>query len=211
MSKLVISIPKLCLTPNVDDRKIYVLAFSSDLNIVKNNETEIIGAVNENISDVVSTLASKDAMNFVLASVSNIFPLNEDFRCASLGGSGIMLYPNLDPKGFLGLQLFVIESRSSSRELGKKFEKIFSSEGVKNAVGKLTTSVTPPLVGSLLGAITDVVTIIFKNTNDKVLLAHGHSGFDFDNYGLDEDKNMQDFPLKSKKIDATLRFRLNKT
>ncbi len=208
MSKLVVSIPKMGMSEKADDsRQLYVMAFACDLNIKENKEADIIGGANKNLPELVSSAASKDALNFALASVSNIFPVTKSFRFASLGGSGIMIYPNLDPKGFFALQLFFIESDDNHRRLGEKLEKVFATESVKTAVGKLKQAVTNPLIGSLMGALTDVVPQFFKGSGDDLLLSHSYSGFDFDDYGT-TGVGITDIPIVNKIIDATLRIRV---
>jgi hypothetical protein len=209
MSKLVVSIPKLGLSPKADDaRQLYVLAFASDLNIQENKEAEIIGGANKNLPELAPAIASKDAMNFLLASVSNIFPVTRSFPRASLSGSGIIIYPNLDPKGFFALQFFVIESDDNHRRFAEKLEKVLSNADVKGAVDKLKTAITNPLIGSLMGAVASVVPEFFKD-GDDLLMAHAHSGFDFDNYGVSEGQKIEDFPFASKLIEGLLRIRIN--
>lgn len=209
MSKLVVSMPKLGMSSKADDaRQLYALAFASDLNIHENKEAEIIGGANKNLPELAPEIAGKDAMNFVLASVSNIFPVTHSFRFASLSGSGIIIYPNLDPKGFFALQLFVIESDDNHRRLGEKLKKVFSNEQIKGVIGELKKAVTNPLIGSLMGAFADVVPVLFSESGDDLLLSHGHSGFDFDNYGTNENQTVTDFHLENKLVDATLRIRV---
>lgn len=207
MSKLIVSIPKLGMSERADDsRQLYVLAFASDLNIETNNETEIIGGANRNLPELATSAASKAALKFTLASVSNIFPVTKSFRFASLGGSGIMIYPNLDPGGFFALQLFFIESDDNHRRLGEKLEKVFATDSVKAAVGALKTAVTNPLIGALMGAVTNIVPQLFEDSGDDLLHAHAHSGFDFDDYGTDG--ALSDIAIANKLIEATLRIRV---
>ena len=210
MPKLVVSVPKLGMPSTADDaRQLYILSFASDLNIKQNNETEIIGGANKDLSAMMPPNSDKDALKFMLASVSNIFPVTKSFPRASLSGSGIMIYPNLDPGGFFALQMFVIESDDNHKRFGAKLEKILSDDGVKGVVGKLKSAVTNPLIGSLMGAVSSVVPKLFKDSSDDLLMSHAHSGFDFDNYGLDEGLKLQDFPFASKHVKGTLRVRLN--
>lgn len=211
MPKLVVSVPELGLSDKADDaRQLYVLAFASDLNIKENKDTEVIGGGNKDFSSMLPPESDKDALKFMLASVSNIFPVTRSFPMASLSGSGIMIYPNLDPGGFFALQMFIIESDDNHKRFGAKLDKVLGDEGVKSAVDKLKSAVTNPLIGSLMGAVSSVVPKLFKDSSDDLLMSHAHSGFDFDNYGLDEDKKSQDFPLASKHVKGVLRVRLNK-
>jgi hypothetical protein len=209
MPKLVVSIPQLGMSAKADDaRQLYVLAFACDLNIKENKEAEIIGGANKNLPELLPDIANKDALNYTLASVSNIFHVTKSFRFASLTGSGIIIYPNLDPKGFFALQLFVIESDDNHRRLGEKLKKVFADEQVKGVIGELKKAITNPLIGSLMGAFASVVPTLFKDSSDDLLFSHGHSGFDFDNYGVIEGRTTEDFPLRNKIVDATLRVRI---
>jgi len=209
MPKLVVSVPKLGLPATADDaRQLYILAFASDLNIKENSEAGIIGGANKDFSSMIPPNADKDALKFMLASVSNIFPVTRSFPQASLSGSGIMIYPNLDPGGFFALQMFVIESDDNHKRFGAKLDKILGDEGVKSATDKLKSAITNPLIGSLMGAVSSVVPKLFKDSSDDLLMSHAHSGFDFDNYGLDDGKKLQDFPFFSKHAEGLLRLRV---
>lgn len=210
MPKLVVSVPKLGLSARArDSRQLYVLAFASDLNIRKNSDAQIIGGANKDLSSMLPEDSENDALDFMLASVSNIFPVSRSFPQASLSGSGIMLYPNLDPKGFFALQLFVIEDDSNHRRFGERLEKVLEDDGVKSAVDRLKAGVSNPLIGNLMGAVSSAVPKFFKGSKDDLLMSHAHSGFDFDNYGLDEGLKVQDFPLASKNVEGALRIRIN--
>lgn len=184
------------------------MAFASDLNIKENNEAEIIGAVNKDISTMIPDLATRDPMNFLLASVSNIFPVSRSFPRASLSGSGIMIYPNLDPKGFFALQFFVIESDDNHRRFGEKLKKVLGNKKVKSTVEKLKETISNPLIGSLMSAVAETVPTLFSGSGDDLLLAHAHSSFDFDNYGLPDDQRVADFPFVNKLIAGKLRVRI---
>ena len=209
MAKLVVSIPELGLSPTADDsRQLYVLAFASDLNIKENKEADVIGAGNKNLSAMIPDLANKDAMSFLLASVSNIFPVSRSFPRASLSGSGVMIYPNLDPKGFFALQLFVIESDDNHRRFGEKLKKVLNNKKVKGTVEKLKTAVSNPLVGSLMGAVSDAVPAFFSDSGDDLLLSHAHSGFDFDNYGIPYEQRVAEFSFVNKIVAGKLRVRI---
>lgn len=210
MPKLVVSVPKLGLPSKAHDaRQLYILAFASDLNIGSNSDAVIVGGANKDLDSMLPPNSDKDPLKFMIASVSNIFPVTRSFPQASLSGSGIMIYPNLDPGGFFALQLFVIESDDNHRRFGAKLEKVLSDEGVKTATQKLKDSITNPLIGNLMGAVSSVVPKLFKDSSDDLLMAHAHSGFDFDNYGLDDGVKMQDFPFFSKHAEGILRVRVN--
>ncbi len=99
----------------------------------------------------------------------------------SLSGSGIVLYPNRPPNGYLMVHVFVIESdRGAARIvklIGGLAEKVASDE-----IGVLT--------GSSLGAMTAAANVIVESVKDffvkdDALLEHTHSGFDYNTYGTD--------------------------
>lgn len=210
MPKLVVSIPKLGLPAKAHDaRQLYVLSFASDMNIKQNSDVEIVGGANKDFSSMLPANSDKDTLKFMIASVSNIFPVTKSFPQASLSGSGIMIYPNLDPGGFFALQMFVIESDDNHKRFGTKLEKVLADDGVKDVVGKLKGAITNPLIGSLMGAVSSVVPKLFKDSSDDLLMAHAHSGFDFDNYGLPEGEKFHDFPFFSKHAEGLLRVRIN--
>ncbi len=210
MSKLVVSVPKLGMPATARDaRQLYILSFASDMNIKKNNDADIIGGANKDLSAMIPPNSDKDALKFMLASVSNIFPVTKSFPHASLSGGGIMIYPNLDPGGFFALQMFVIESDDNHKRFGAKLEKILGDESIKGVADKLKKAVTNPLIGSLMGAVSTVVPKLFKDSSDDLLMSHAHSGFDFDNYGLDEGVKFQDFPFSSANAEGVLRVRIN--
>ena len=210
MPRLVVSVPELRLPSKAHDaRQLYILAFASDMNIKENNESEIVGGANKDFSAMIPAHAERDALKFLLATVSNIFPVTRSFPRASLTGSGIMIYPNLDPGGFFALQMFVIESDDNHKRLGAKLDKILTDGAVKSSAEKLKAAITNPLIGSLMGAVSSAVPKLFKDSSDDLLMSHAHSGFDFDNYGLDEGKKMQDFPFFSRHAEGLLRFRIN--
>lgn len=210
MPKLIVSIPELGLSPTADDsRQLYVLAFASDLNIGENRETAVIGAANKSISALAPDLANRDAMNFLLVSVSNIFPVSRSFPRASLSGSGIMIYPNLDPKGFFALQLFVIESDDNHRRFGEKLKKVLTNKKVKSTVEKLKDTISNPLIGNLMGAVAETVPALFSDSSDDLLLSHAHSGFDFDNYGLPNDERAAEFAFANRIVSGKLRVKIN--
>lgn len=212
MSKLVVSIPKMGLTPKADDsRELYIIAFSSDLNIAENKEEDVIGGSNVTLPVLAPDLAKKDAMKYTLAAVSNIFPVSRSKPNANLFGSGIMIYPNLDPKGFFALQLFVIESDDNHRRLGKILSSILDDKEVKKVVDGITGAITQPIIAGVMRSIASVVPKVFENSIDDLMATAGFSGFDFDNYGLGDGVKTADFPVQDRKgiIEATIRVRVN--
>jgi hypothetical protein len=49
---------------------------------------------------------------------------------------------------------------------------------------------------------------LLKKNKDDFLFAHSHSGFDFDNYGVDNGSKA-DFDLENDRVFCTLRVRVN--
>jgi hypothetical protein len=142
-------------------------------------------------------------------SVSNVHERVTPEYEVSLSGSGIILYPPLDPQGFLGATVFVIESDQKTRDIGKLLGDLFQDQKVSGAINALINAAAPsnPLVAAVLGAIVEVVPKILAKNKDDVLLVHSHSGFDFDHYGIGFDGTApsSDFKIGNHRAFATLR------
>ncbi len=154
-------------------------------------------------------IATLDAMNWVVASVSNVFERIRHDQPPSLSGSGIILYPNLNPKGMLALHLVIVESDQGKRRTGKVLKEILENQEVKGAVGSLGQALTPPLLGKLMTALVGAVPLVLQANGDDALFSHSHSGFDFDDYGLEPGTRFMDFEVGNDRAFCTLRVRLN--
>ena len=126
-----------------------------------------------------------------------------------LSGSGILLYPNLDPGGLLANHFLIVESDEGKRRLGKILDDLVKDDVVNLAIGALidAAAVTQPLLGGLMKALVSQVPGILKKNKDDILFAHNHSGFDFDDYGLRPNENPSDFEVGNDRAFCTLRVR----
>jgi hypothetical protein len=214
--KVVLSLPKLGVTGGGIEKKkeIYVLSFVSDLappakdsqGKAKQKLPEIVAAHNETLPNLLPEIASEALMQFVLVSASNTFARIKPTQPVSLSGSGILLYPYLDPNGLLASHFVVVESDANKRNLGKLLGDIFANKAVTGAVdGLIKAGITQANVAALLGALVAEVPAILKKNKDDLLFAHSHSGFDFDNYGCGPGASSADFELGNDRANCTLR------
>lgn len=125
--KIAITIPSLGVTEKgwEKNKEIYVLALAADLNPeTKSGGDECVGAVNETLAAIVPDRQNLGALKWIVASISNVFHWVRPDQPPSLSGGGIVLYPNLDPKGFLALHLSIVESDAGARRAGKALKGI---------------------------------------------------------------------------------------
>jgi hypothetical protein len=212
MATVVVSIPKLGVRGKSleRNREIYVLSLAADNRGRDPGRNDVpIAAHNETLSNVVPELQEHAALQFVLCMVSNTFPRIRKDQSLSLSGSGILLYPNLDPKGMLALHMVVVESDRKTRDLGRTLDGIFGSKAVGDVVTKLIAGVTQPLLAGLMTALIDQIPKVLAKNHDDLLFAHNHSGFDFDRYGLEASETLHDYVLGNDKVRCKLRVRVN--
>jgi hypothetical protein len=141
--------------------------------------------------------------------VSNTFPRIRKDLPLSLSGSGILLYPNLDPKGLLAMHFVVIECDQKTRDLGRTLDGILGSKPVRDVVTRLVAGVTQPLLAGLMSALVEQIPKTLANNEDDLLFAHSHSGFDFDKYGLEPGESMRDYAIGNDKVRCKMRVRVN--
>ena len=211
-SKVVLSIPHLAVKPAGFERnkELYVLSFTSDGNNTGSSKLpELIAAYNETLPNVLPGIQKQALMQYVLMAVSNTFHHITPDQPVSLSGSGILLYPNLDPNGMLDTHFVVVEDDQGKRDLGRMLNALFNDDGVKGLLDQLTAKVTPPLIAQLLNLLASNLPSIFAKNKDDFLFAHSHSGFSFDNYGLPAGETVTDFDLENRFVRCTLRVRLN--
>lgn len=126
-----------------------------------------------------------------------------------LVGSGILLYPNLDPAGMLGLHIFVVESQSGAREIGDSLGALLGGGPVKQALTALrgAAAVTQPLAAGLLTAVAAGLPAALKAQRDRVWFTMAYAGFAFDNYAMPEGKDVHDYVQANDRVELTLRLR----
>ena len=193
------------------NKELYVIALSTDGRGADKREQDIISAHNEQLTRIAPEIVELDAMKWMIASVSNIFERVKPGSPALILGDGIILYPELDPKGLLGMHVAIMESDSGHRELGARLNKVLASDDVANAVTSLAGSVTPQakLVGDLMRTVAES---FLENNKDDVLLTFGYSGRRSTNYGIgidiDPTRPVRDFPFQNDLIKGNLRVML---
>lgn len=222
MSKVVLCIPELGVTKagflGEGKREIYVIAFTCDLwppdtdnngnPRPKGNNT--IAAYNETLPNLEPEIMPESALRFTYVAVSNIFPRVKATQPVSLSGSGILLYPNMDPKGMMHSYIAVIESDKGGRDVGKMLETLFADKEVKGVIDQLIKAgISNVMYAQLLNAIINKLPLLLKGNKDDLLLAHQHSGFDFDNYGCGHGIQSRDFLIKNDRAYFTLRVMVN--
>ena len=185
-----------------------MIAMSTDGRGADKSEQDIISAHNERITRVAPEIGRLDAMKWMIASVSNIFERVKPGSPALILGDGIILYPELDPKGLLGMHVAVMESDSGHRELGKRLKSVFESAEVEGAIKELSGVASPraELIGDLMRTVTEA---FLEKNKDDVLLTFGYSGRKSTNYGIgvdaDPSQPVKDFPFQNDLIKGNLR------
>jgi len=222
MSKVVLSIPEVGVTKagflGEGKREIYVMAFTCDLwppdadnngnPRPKGNNT--IAAYNETLPNLEPEAMALSALRYTYVAVSNVFPRIKRDQPVSLTGSGTLLYPNMDPKGMMHSYIAVIESDKNGRDVGGMLETLFKDKEVKGVLDQLVKAgISSKMYAQLLNAIIGKLPGILKKDKDDLLLAHQHSGFDFDNYGCTTGTNSTDFEVKNDRAYFSLRVILN--
>ena len=207
--RVVISIPELAVTNKglERDKELYVMSFAMDGRAVCDNameqSTDFVGAYNETLRAVVPDAFALASQNCVYVAVSNVFHHVSVEYPVSLSGSGIILYPNIDPGGFVAMHVVVVESDAKTRNLGELMSRI--TGGLLFDVTKLH------VVGSAMNGIISVVAAALKDNGDDILFSHNHSGFDFDYYGLGPDNAIKDFKLRNSRVEMALRVQIGGT
>jgi hypothetical protein len=212
MASVVVSIPELGVRGKSIERnrEIYVLSLAADNRGADPGRNEVpIAAHNETLPNVAPGLQKHAALQFVLCMVSNTFPRIRKDLPLSLSGSGILLYPNLDPKGLLAMHFVVIECDQKTRDLGRTLDGILGSKPVRDVVTRLVAGVTQPLQAGLMSALVEQIPKTLANNEDDLLFAHSHSGFDFDKYGLEPGESMRDYAIGNDKVRCKMRVRVN--
>ena len=206
--RIAVTMPSLGVTAKgwEKNKEIYVLGLASDLNTeARSGGDECVGALNETLAAILPDRQGLGALKWVVASVSNVFHWVRPDQAPSLSGSGIVLYPNLAPEGFLALHLSIVESDAGARRAAETLKGIFGHDEVNKLVEGLTK---PDAAGvaSLMRAVTGVIPEILESNKDDVLFSHDHSGFTWDDYGLEGAKS-KDFEVGNDRAYCTLRVR----
>ncbi len=121
----------------------------------------------------------------------------------SLSGSGLVLYPNLNPNGYLMVHVFVIESDDGARSIGAVMQEMAGkvSDGALESI-----ATTGKEAFSVVTEATNLLSLILKANKDDALLEHTHSGFYFNGYGAG---NETVFATKNDKVRLELSVVVN--
>ncbi len=181
------SIPELRVTKKGIEKtkEIYTLCIASDLAGSK-DRPPVVGASNETLPALAPEVDA--ALKFFLVSASNVFHKIRFDQPVSLSGSGILLYPPNDPKGMLALHVVVVESDAGKRSAGKVLAGVAKDKETKSAVDFLAKefakgAATAATLTTAFAAVVPVIGALVARNKDDILFEHGHSGFDFDEYG----------------------------
>ena len=214
MAEVVLSIPRLGVKKGGRERnkEVYVLSFSSDENNRGHTVSDVIAAQNETMPHVWPAGKAALLSRFVHVAASNTFQRIRPDQPVSLSGSGIILYPNLNPEGMLANHFVVLECDQGTRNVGALLDLLIKDEEVSGVVEQMQNGVSRSLVGGLLRALISGVPKILQNNRDDYLFSHSHSGFDFDDYGLPPGQTVgHDFELENDRVFCTLRVRVNRS
>jgi len=210
--KVVLSLPKMGVRGGgwEKNKEIYVLSFVADLAGGSGKKAgDVVAAYNETLPNLLPAIMKDASLQFVLVSVSNLFKRIRPDQPVSLTGSGVLLYPNLDPKGLLASHFAIVECDEGKRKLGKLLEGILGDDSVKKGVADLIKAgISQTAVAGLMSALVSNIPEFLKKNKDDLLFAHSHSGFDFDNYGCGPESTFQEFEIGNDRAHCTLRVML---
>lgn len=212
MPKVVISIPKLGVKQKGEHSKeIYVLSLATDNRdqASATQEKFPIAAYNETLPNIAPEIMKHGFLKYFICSVSNIFERISYQQPVSLSGSGIILYPNLDPEGLLALHFVIVESDQKTRNVGRVLNDLFNDNQVSGLLETLAGKITPSITASIMNILISQIPVVLKKNKDDNLFSHSHSGFDFDNYGISSPNDyVEDFEVGNDRAYCTIRIRI---
>ncbi|HNU06438.1 MAG TPA: hypothetical protein PKO33_01650 [Pyrinomonadaceae bacterium] len=161
------------------NKELYVVSIATDLRGAEEDFDRTVSANNQPLDRIVPETADKSLLKYYVMAISNIYEKIKPGHPVSMIGDGIVLYPELDPKGLLGLDIFVVESDAGHRSAGKLFEGLLGDKTVKQGVDSLIAAgakLTAPLVGDVANAVVSVIPAILKKNHDDLLFSIAYSG-----------------------------------
>jgi hypothetical protein len=167
------------------NKELYVISIATDLRGVSEEYDRTVSANNQPLDRLVPANANKSLLKYYVMAISNVYERIRPGNPVSMIGDGIILYPELDPKGLLGLDIFVVESDAGHRSAGKLLEGLLGDKTIKKGVDSLIAAgaaMTAPLVGDVANAIVSAVPTILKNNHDDLLFSIAYSGRASRNY-----------------------------
>ena len=171
------------------NKELYVISIATDLRGVDETFDRTVSANNQPLDRIVPANADNALLKYYLMSVSNVFERIRPGNPVQMIGDGIILYPELDPKGLLGLDIFVVESDSGHRSAGKFLDGLLKDKSVKNGVNELVKAgakATTGLIGEVANTVVSLIPAILRNNRDDLLLNVAYSGRASRNYSLEK-------------------------
>ncbi len=191
------------------NKELYVISIATDLRGVDEGLDRTVSANNQPLDRLVPPNADRSLLKYYVMAISNVYEKIRPGNPVSMIGDGIILYPELDPKGLLGLDIFVVESDSGHRSAGKLIEGLLGDNSVKTGVDSLIdagASLTAPLVGAVANAVVSAIPAILKNNHDDLLLSIAYSGRASRSYSLKP--GFQKFTKANSLIECDIAFDL---
>ncbi|MBK7706238.1 MAG: hypothetical protein IPJ30_10765 [Acidobacteria bacterium] len=125
------------------NKELYVISIATDLRGVDEDFDRTVSANNQPIDRLALPNADMSLLKYYVMAISNVYEKIRPGNPVSMIGDGIILYPELDPKGLLGLDIFVVESDAGHRSAGKLIEGLLGDKSIKNGVDSLIAAYTP--------------------------------------------------------------------
>ena len=200
--------------PRLESRKggkkeLYVISLATDMRGADEVFDRTVSANNQPLDRIVPANADKSLLKFYTMTISNVYEGIKPGSPVAMIGDGIILYPELDPKGLLGLDIFIVESDAGHRSAGKLIEGILGDQTIKKGVDSLIAAganLTAPLVGDVAHSIVKAIPAILKNNKDDLLFSIAYSGRASRKYGLQP--GFQLFSRSNELIDCDIAFDL---
>jgi hypothetical protein len=169
------------------NKEIYVFSIASGLRGADDDLDRTASADNQPLDRIVPDGADASLLRYYLTAVSNVFERIRPGSPVAMIGDGIILYPDLDPKGLLGLDIFVIESDAGHRSAGNLIGSLLGDRTIREGVERLIAAgarITAPLVGRVAASVARAIPTILKKNRDDLLFSIAFSGRAARNYGL---------------------------
>ena len=142
--------------------EIYVVAMAADNMAMERRE--------DNATDV-----SAGQFRWV-SSLSVVFKGIKNNEEISLSGDGIILYPNRNPKGALGICFSIVEQDK------RQGSNLKAAQFLENIGESLTNNINVDVSNLLISATESIIRYYKK---DDILFTHCHSGFSHNSYGIE--------------------------
>ncbi len=191
------------------NKELYVISVATDLRGPTEEFDRTVSANNQPLDRVVPGNADRSLLKFYVIAISNIYEKIRPGNPVSMIGDGIILYAELDPKGLLGLDVFIVESDAGHRSAGNLFEGLLGDKTIKNGIHSLISAgsdIAAPLIGDVAAAIVRAIPVILKKNHDDLLFSIAYSGRASRGYGLRP--GLQTFTRANTLIECDIAFDL---